>query len=298
MKVFRIIKKSIVDAFKSVSRNFSLSMASISCTAITLILVSVALLATYNVNSITKDIENVLTIVAFVDTNATEEEIDILKEKINNLDNVLEDKTEYNTKDAIKESLSKDEDLKDILNTLDENPIQSTFVVRVENVREITETAESLKEMDKITRVKYGESLVNKLLSMFDIVRNACIIAVAALIVVTAFLIGNTIKITIFSRRQEINIMRLVGTSNIVIKMPFLIEGFILGVIGAIVPVLLTIYGYTFLYDYVGGNLFTELIVLVKPAEIIYSTSIILLLVGGLVGMFGSLRAVRRYLKI
>lgn len=298
MKVFRIIKKSIIDAFKSVSRNFSLSMASISCTAITLILVSVALLATYNVNSITKDIENVLTIVAFVDTSASDEEIDVLKDKINNLDNVLEDKTEYNTKDEIKESLSKDEDLKDILNTLDENPIQSTFVIRVENVREITETAEALKKMDKITRVKYGESLVNKLLSMFDIVRNACIIAVAALIVVTAFLIGNTIKITIFSRRQEINIMRLVGTSNIVIKMPFLIEGFILGVIGAIVPVLLTIYGYTFLYDYVGGNLFTELIVLVKPAEIIYSTSVILLLVGGLVGMFGSLRAVRRYLKI
>ena len=133
---------------------------------------------------------------------------------------------------------------------------------------------------------------------MFEVIRNACIVAVVALIVVTAFLIGNTIKITIFSRRQEINIMRLVGTSNIVIKMPFLIEGFVLGVIGAIIPILLTIYGYAFLYDFVGGKLFTDLVILVQPNEIIYSVSLVVLLVGGIVGMFGSTRAVRRYLKI
>ena len=92
--------------------------------------------------------------------------------------------------------------------------------------------------------------------------------------------------------------MRLVGTSNIAIKMPFFIEGFILGVIGAIVPILLTIYGYTFLYDFIGGKLFTELVVLVKPSEIIYSTSLALLVVGGIIGMAGSVRAVKRYLKI
>ena len=92
--------------------------------------------------------------------------------------------------------------------------------------------------------------------------------------------------------------MRLVGTSNIVIKLPFLIEGFILGVIGSIIPILLTIYGYAFLYDYIGGKLFTELIVLVKPSDIVYLTSLVLLIVGGVVGMFGSTHAVRRFLKI
>ena len=92
--------------------------------------------------------------------------------------------------------------------------------------------------------------------------------------------------------------MRLVGTSNIVIKLPFLIEGFVLGIIGAVVPVLLTIYGYTFLHDFIGGKLFTELIVLVQPSEIIYLASLVVVIVGGLVGMFGSTRAVKRYLKI
>ncbi len=298
MKIIRIVRKNIRDAFKSVFRNFSLSMASVSCTAITLILVSIALIVTYNVNSITKSIEDVLTIIVFVDNKATEQDIENVKFQIESNSNIDKKNIIYRTKDEIKESLSKDDDLKNVFDTLDENPIQSTYVVKVKDIKKITETANSFKNIPFVKQVKYGESMVNKLVSMFDVIRNGCVIACIALILVTAFLIGNTIKITIFSRRQEIAIMRLVGTSNIVIKMPFLIEGFVLGAIGAIIPILLTIYGYTFLYDYVGGRLFTDLIVLVKPSEIIYSASLVVLIVGGLVGMFGSLHAVRRYLKI
>lgn len=298
MKMFRIIWRSIKDAFKSVFRNFSLSMASISCTAVTLILVAIAILVTYNVNSITTDIEEVLTIVTFVDASATQEDIDNLTYQINSMPNVDAKKTEFNSKDRLKEELSKDEDMKKVLDTLEENPLQSSFVISVKDVKKITKTAEDIKKLDKITTVRYGETLVNKVINMFDIVRNACVIAVIALIIVTAFLIANTIKITIFSRRQEINIMRLVGTSNLVIKMPFLIEGLVLGIIGSILPILLTIYGYMFLFDYVGGSLFTNLVVLVEPKLIVYQTSIVLLIVGGVVGMFGSLRAVKRYLKI
>lgn len=298
MRMFRIIGKSIKDAFRSVFRNFSLSMASISCTAVTLILVAIALLITYNVRSITQDIEDVLTIVVFVDTKATEGDVENLKNDINFLSNVDDESTKYNTQNEVVSSLKKDEDMREILEILDDAPIQSTFVVRVKDVKKLTETAKEIEKMEFVTRVKYGENLVNKIVSMFDVVKNACIIAVVALILVTAFLISNTIKITIFSRRQEINIMRLVGTSNIVIKMPFLIEGFILGVIGSLVPVLITIYGYTFLFDFVGGKLFTDLIVLVRPSEIIYLTSLVIIIVGGVVGMFGSTRAVRRYLKI
>ena len=298
MKVFRILGKSIREAFKSIFRNFSLSVASISCTTITLIIVAIALLATYNVNSITKKIEDVLTIVVFVDKKATEEEIKELSNKIYATDNVDKDSTIYNSKEKLKEDLSQDEKMKVLLDTVDENPLQATFVVKVTDVKHLTETAEKFKTYDKVANVKYGESLVNKLLRVFSIIRNGCVVAVVALILVTAFLIANTIKITIFSRRTEIGIMRLVGTSNTVIKLPFLIEGFVLGVIGSIIPILLTIYGYTFLYDYSGGNLFTELVVLVKPSEIVYSSSLVLLIVGGVVGMFGSVRAVRKFLKV
>lgn len=296
MKIVRIINKSFKDAFKSVFRNFSLSMASISCTAITLILVATAILGTYNVNHITRKFENVLTIVAFVDSNATDAEITSIKDNLETYSNI--DTIEYNSKDKIKENLSQNEDLKEILDTLDENPVQSTYVIHVKDVKKLTDTAEKIRTIDKVTNVKYGESLVNKLLASFEVIRNACLVAVVALIIVTAFLIANTIKITIFSRRVEINIMRLVGTSNTVIKLPFLIEGAVLGFVGSLIPVLVSIYGYQFLYDSMGGVLLTDLIEMVKPGEIVYNCSIVLVIVGVVVGMFGSLRAVRKYLKV
>lgn len=298
MKIIRIFGRSFKDAFRSFFRNFSLSLASISCSAITLIIVAIAILFSFNVNNITANIEDVLTIVVFVNRDATDEQTTSLGNQIYSMDNVDTEKSKFNTKDEIKESLSNDESIKSVLDTLDENPLQSTYVIKVKDVSKISETAEEIKGFENVTSVKYGESLVNKLISMFDIIRNACYVAVILLIVVTAFLIANTIKITIFSRRQEINIMRLVGTSNTVIKMPFLIEGLLLGIVGAILPVLLTIFGYTFFYDYVGGSLFTQLVILVEPATIVYKTSIVLVLVGGIVGMFGSLNAVRKYLKI
>lgn len=301
MKVFRIIGHSFLDAFRSIFRNFSLSVASMSCTAITLILVAIAILFTFNINNVNKEIKNVLTIVVFVDTNASNDEIENVKKQLINIENIDEKKLEYKSKEQLKkEMIEKDEDMKALMDTLDDNvnPIESTFVVTVKDVKKITETANAIKKIDKVTSVKYGENIVKKVVSMFDVIKNACIVAVGALIVVTWFLISNTIKLTIYSRRNEISIMRLVGTSNTVIKLPFLIEGFILGLLGAIIPVLLTIYGYTYLYDYVGGKLFVDLMILVKPEIIIYETSLVLLIVGGLVGMFGSLRAVRRFLKI
>ena len=299
MRIFRILGRSVKDAFKSIFRNFSLSIASISCITITLIIVAIALVGTFNINSITKDIEGVLEIVTFVDSNATEDDINTIRTSIESIKYVDKDAIKYNSKDDLKNQMSdQDPEMKKIFDNLDENPLSSSFIITVTNPNKISDVANKIKEIDKITEVKYGESLVNKLLHTFNIIRNACVIAVIALIVVTAFLIGNTIKITIFSRRQEIGIMRLVGTSNLVIKLPYLVEGFVIGIIGSVIPVLLTIYGYGMIYEYVGGTLFTNLIVLVKPGAIVYQSSLVLLIVGGLVGMFGSVSAVRRYLKV
>ena len=299
MRIFRILGKSVKDAFKSVFRNLSLSIASISCITITLIIVAIAIVGTFNINSITKNIEGVLEIVTFVDPSASEEEINNIKTSIEEIKYVDKKALKYNSKEDLKNQMSEqDPEMKKIFDNLEENPLSASFVITVTDPSKISEVANKVKEIEKITEVKYGESLVNKLLNTFKIIRNACIIAVGALILVSAFLIGNTIKITIFSRRQEIGIMRLVGTSNIVIKLPYLVEGFIIGIVGSIIPIVLTIYGYDFLYNYVGGTLFTNLVVLVKPAEIVYQASLVLLIFGGLVGMFGSISAVRRYLKV
>lgn len=299
MKPLRIFNRSIRDSFKSIFRNFSLSAASISCTVITLILVALGILASYNVTSMTEKIEKDLTMVVFVDKDATDSDINLVKSEIESISNI--DSITYRSKNEIKDTMSSEnETFKNIMDSWseDENPLQSTFILKVKDIKEIKETATTLKNINKVTLVKYGESMVDRMISVFDVIKKVCFILVIALVLVTAFLITNTIKITIFSRRNEINIMRLVGTSNTVIKLPFVFEGFLLGAIGSVIPILITMFGYTYLYEIMGGVMFSNLVELVEPSKIIYVTSLILLLIGSIVGMFGSSRAVRKYLKI
>ena len=140
--------------------------------------------------------------------------------------------------------------------------------------------------------------MVNRFLQVFKVVEKGTIAAVIALIVVTVFLIINTIKLTIFSRKREISIMRLVGASNLTIKLPFVVEGMVLGMIGSIVPILLTIYGYSAIYDHFDGQLFSQLIKLIDPTPFVFQISLVIFVTGIIVGMFGSLRAVKKYLRV
>ena len=299
MKVFRIFLRDIRDSFKGVFRNFSLSLASISCIVITLIVVSFAIVLSYNVNNFTKTIEKDVTIVSFIENGISEEDINIIKDKINLIDNI-ESVTFDDKENITKEMMDSSDTFKSRLENmeLEENPIQSTYLVKVKDINGIKEVADSIKEIEHITAVKYGEGLVEQLIETFTIVKKISIGAVIALIIVTAFLISNTIKITIFSRRKEIEIMRLVGASNLNIKIPFIFEGLILGVIGSIIPVLITVYGYVALYRNFNGQLFSPFIKLTRPEPFVYQVSAALILIGMLVGMFGSLRAAKKHLKV
>lgn len=299
MKLIRIFNRSIRDSFKSIFRNFSLSVASISCTIITLILVSLAILATENVTDMTQKIEKDLTMIVFVDSKATDDEVKNVNNELKNIDNV--DSITFRDKNEIKNNMSmENETFKTIMDSWsdEENPLQSTYILKVKDIKHIKETASTIKNINSVTLVKYGETMVDRMVSVFDMIKKGCWIIVISLIIVTVFLITNTIKITIFSRRNEINIMRLVGTSNSVIKLPFLFEGLLLGIFGSLIPILLTIFGYTYFYESMGGVVLSNLVELTKPSSIVYNTSLTLLVIGGVVGMFASTRAVRKYLKV
>lgn len=299
MRAFRILSRNVRDAFKSVFRNFSLSLASISCITITLIVVALAMILSDNVNNFATLVEKDVTIVVFLDRDITKEQIEDVRDSIDVLDNIAS--IEFQDKMSISKEMMESSDVfKNILGNYDEedNPIQDTYQVKVKDIEQIKKTADQIKEIDHVGVVKYGEGMVEQLVSVFDIVKRISIGMVIALIIVTAFLIANTIKITIFSRKREIEIMRLVGASNLNIKIPFLFEGLFLGMFGAIVPILATIYGYTALYNNFNGQLFSPFIKLIKPEPFIYIVSIVLLIIGILVGMFGSWRAVKKHLKI
>ena len=309
MKAIRIFGRNIRDAFKSVFRNFSLSFASISCITITLLVVAIAVILSYNVNNFTKLVEQDVTIVTFMDKETTKEKAEEYVEKVKHLDGV--ETVEYQSKVQIAEEMMESSDVyNNIMNEWKvdgkwvekEIPLQPTLLVKATSLKKIDGVAKEIQNLDPdkttIKLVKYGEDMVKQLISLFDIVRKIGVGVVVALIVVTAFLISNTIKITIFSRKKEIEIMRLVGASNINIKIPFIFEGLFLGILGSIIPIIATTYGYVAIFKNFNGQLFSPFIRLITPEPFIYLGSGILLLIGMLVGMFGSYLAVRKHLKI
>ena len=299
MKIFRTFFRSIRDAFKSVGRNFSLSLASISCTTITLIIIAAAILISQNVSKFATEIEIDVTIIAFMSDELNTENKDEFETNLKKISNVS-NFTFKGKSEVKKEMEGENETFSEILKEWDDedNPLKDTYVIKVIDVEKIGDTAKEIKSNELVSSVQYGEGLVEQLVSVFDAIKKVTYIAAIALFVVTVFLIINTIKLTIFSRKREISIMRLVGASNYRIRLPFVFEGVILGVIGSIIPILLIIYGYSALYDSMGGVLFSSIIKLVKPMPFAINTSLIILGIGIVVGMFGSARAVRRYIKV
>lgn len=297
MRAFRIFGRSIRDSFKSVFRNFSLSMASIVCTTITLILVAISLFLSYNVRQITTRLEHELTIVVYLEKEITETERVHIENDLKTMSNV--DSFKVKTKEEWKAEMKKESDTLEVtLDYLSENPLLDSIIVMVKDVKDLKSTAEKLREYDGVMSAEYGEGMVENIIGIFDAISMGTLCIVIALVLVTAFLISNTIKLTIFSRKTEIGIMRLVGASNSAIRLPFVFEGFILGILGSVIPILLSIYGYTILYNNTGGFLFTKIITLESPFPFVFIVSFFLLVVGSLVGMFGSYRAVRKHLKI
>lgn len=305
MKLIRILFRNIRDAFKSIIRNFSLSLASISCITITLLVVAISMTLSVNVNNMMKNIEDDVTIVAWLDKDITLERAIEIEDEIRALPNIQEGKEAVilDDKESIRQEWMKASDTyKDIMKNWDlreDNPLKDAYQVKVVDIEKLDETSDQIAAIDGVFLVQDMEEMVDRLIGVFDVITKITYVIVIALILVTAFLISNTIKITIFSRKREIDIMRLVGASNSNIRIPFVFEGLFLGILGSVIPILVTVYGYTALYGQLDhGRLFGSFITLVKPNSFVYIASLILLLIGVVVGMFGSWRAVRKHLKI
>lgn len=299
MRLFRMFGRGIRDAFKSVLRNFSLSLASISCISITLIVVSLALVASLNVKNVSKDIEGDLTIVVLMKLNTSDDSLRTFESSLQSLDNVAS--YEFKSIEDRKEQLIAEEEYwKTVIETLndDDNIFHSSYLVKVKDITKIEDTVDVITKMTDVQSAKYGKGIVEQMITAFDLIEKIVIVVVAILVVVTVFLIVNTIKLTIFSRRREISIMRVVGASNMSIKLPFVVEGMIIGFVGSFVPILITVYGYVALYNHFDGQLITPMFKMIQPQPFVFLISGVMVVLGILVGMYGSSRAVRKFLKV
>ncbi|MFV0275327.1 MAG: permease-like cell division protein FtsX [Bacilli bacterium] len=299
MKPFRLLKTYTRDAFKNLFRNFSLTFASIFSITITLLVVAFSFMLSLNISNFSETIKKDVSIFVFLDESTTYEKSTEIQSEIESFDNIGYIK--LIRKDEVLKDLSEDSEAIRLASEEweeGENPLLDNFHIKVDDIEKIDNVAKQIEKIDNVTSVVYGAETVEKMINVFGFVQNANYITVIALIFVSIFLISNTIKITIFSRKREIEIMRLVGASNISIKIPFMIEGLFTGIIGSIIPALITIFGYTYLFEHFSGNFISPLFNLVTPAKLLVVTLPVILIISVIIGMFGSLNAARKYLKI
>ncbi len=149
-----------------------------------------------------------------------------------------------------------------------------------------------------VEKADYGGDYSDKVVKISEGVRKWGIIGSIVLLFIAIFLISNTIRITIMTRRREIQIMRLVGAKNSFIRWPFFLEGAWIGVLGAIVPILVTIFGYQKLFSYLNRELLKVGYTLVTPGNLIPQVIGTMLVVGIFIGSLGSVLSMRRFLKV
>lgn len=287
-------------------RNGWMSFASASAISISLFILGVFLLLTINVNQWAKDVENQVEISIFLELDATSEQISLLHAELAALEEVS--KVTFIPKEEglviLKERIGEDGEL--LLEGFegDENPLPDAFTVEVYEPRQVSEAAEKIMRIDQaraeplIWRINYGKGTVEMLFKITDIIRIVGLVLVAGLAFTAMFLIANTIKLTIVARRREIGIMKLVGASNGFIRWPFFVEGAMLGLIGSLIPVIVLLIGYDQLVKASRLEMTVLLIRMIPVAEIAPQVTGLLIGIGLLIGVWGSLISIHKFLKV
>lgn len=293
-----MISRPIKEGFSGVGRHLAMSISSAIAVTITLIIISLFVIFSLNVQNFTKNIESSMEISVMVAYDSEDKE-DTIKQQIEAIDGV---KT-VTFSDKAQEfqyyiDSFEDEETKEAFEPFrDDNPMHDAFYVEAESGDQITEIAKTIQNIDGVSEVNYGGQSTVSMVDTMSAIRKIGGFLVIGLTILAIFLIQNTIKLTISARKDEITIMRNVGATNSFIRSPFVIEGIIIGVLGAIIPVALTIWGYTFLYQQTGGFIVSNMFKLVKPNPFIYYVGGILLGLGVVVGLIGSILSVNRYLR-
>lgn len=297
MKI-RTLGRHARESLKSITRNGWMTFASVSAVTVTLILVGVFFVIMMNLNRVAETIEEDVQIRVHIDVAANEQDQQALKSKIEQLPEV----------ESVKFS-SKEDELQELIKSMGEegdsfklfeqdNPLNDVFIVKTKDPKDTMKIAEKMAKFEYVTKSVYGKGTVEKLFNFINASRNVGIVLIAGLFFTAVFLISNTIKITIIARRREIKIMRLVGATNAFIRWPFFLEGLCLGILGAILPIILISIAYYHAYEYLAPKLVGNFIQILPYEPFVFQVSGLLVLMGALIGVWGSVMSVRKFLKV
>ena len=292
----------------NLSRNKLMSVASIGVLTACLMITGIAALLSVNVNSFVDYLGAQNKVIVYLQLDADEETIDEAKQEIAKIDNIL-DYTYVSKEDALEETKSWISEYDDgaYANVLDgyegeNNPLYASFRVTVDDLTRISETVDKLEKLPGVDFVDSPSELAGTLVTLKNTVNLAGWGLVAILAIVSLVVISNTIRLTVFARRKEINIMKFVGATNGFIRLPFLVEGTAIGLISALIAFALVSGGYLALIEGVsrqGSSWLSNLYYSLLSYQVIWTwLAGGFVLSGVLIGGVGSAMSIRKHLKV
>lgn len=291
----RTIGRHLRESVKSLRRNSWMTFASVSAVTVTLLLVGVFIVIMMNLNQLADNIENDVEIKVIADPAADAATVKALEQQVRETVGVEE--VIYS---------SRDEELNKMIQSFGDelklyqqsNPLGDALYVKASDPQRTAEIAKKIDTYDYTYEVEYGEGKVEKLFRVLNTSRNVGLVLILALLFTAMFLISNTIRITIVARGREIEIMKLVGATNAFVRIPFVLEGIWLGILGAIIPMTVISIAYYQLHQTWAPKLQDEMFQLLDTMPFLLQLNGLLLFIGMFIGMWGSFMSVRKFLKI
>ena len=297
---FRLIKNVIKQGFQGMWRNRGMGIASISSISAVLMILGVVLILILSINALVIDTQNQFDeIEIFMYDDITDDQLVAIEDVVRSKEGVLSIlfKSRDQALEDYKEQWGEDAYLLDGLE--EDNPLPNSYTVQLKDIKYADQIVDEVRQMDGVEKINYYKEIIDKLMLVANYIRIGGMVVIVALVSVSVFIISNTIKLTVASRSREINIMKYVGATNGYIKGPFVIEGVLFGLLGAVLSIAVVYYGYGYFFDSVNEqlyNLFT--VMLVQPKTILADLSIIFIAIGGGIGAIGSLVSMKRFLNV
>ena len=302
MKI-RTLGLQLRQGFSGLWRNRVMTLVAIGSVTAVLLVLGLSLLTIININSLADYIESSVEIKAFLEEELDSSQVQTIGERIARVQGVKE--IDFETKEMAlrkyREQLGDDGSLLEGLEG-ENNPFPSSYIVKVEDPNTIGSIADEIAVFKGVEEVQYGKDVVEKLLASTNLIRVVGTVLICILAFISVFIISNTIKMTVVARRKEIRIMKYIGATDSFIRFPFIIEGLMMGIIGAAFAsgMVAAIYNYFYksMHSSFGGIFVMISGYLAPYSQSLYDTSLILLGVGMVIGVAGSGISLRRFLKV
>lgn len=296
-KTFNIIKEGL----KGIWVHRGMGTASVISTFATLLVIGIVIIISVSINNIANEIEGkVDEVEIFLNNDISDVDKLNIEAKIVEFDPNLQ-YTYRSSEDALNIMIdSWGEDANLLEGITGEDLLPPSYVVKMPNISQADQFVNFIQGTDGIDDINYYQELINQVNTISKYVQLFGFALIAILMVVSIFIISNTIKLTVFSRRQEISVMRYVGADNNYIRVPFMIEGLFFGLVGSLLAFLAVYFGYAFLYRYFINNIDSNLSILSLLNPIVFRRSLleIFLSLGLGIGVLGSILSIRKYLKV